>query len=145
MHTIETAYSPVVGKGGCYHHTAQGDNYTRYYQPLKMTRLGIRNTSWYYTFRIKDPFPGHSQVTKDSRASALLSISQGAKYPWADFRMFPICPYTASHTHTTSDGMPIIHACKHISAGTSRLHAATFSVHWWVYKKFNTIKTYPSD
>lgn len=40
VHIIGTVlYSPTAGKGGCYHPTSQGFNYTQYYQPLKITCL----------------------------------------------------------------------------------------------------------
>lgn len=95
---IRTAlYSLTVGKGGCHHPTSQGDNYTHYYQPLQMSHLGIRETTLYYNFSIKNSLPGHFQVTKDSTGSALHPISWGTKYLRADF---PCSPFVHTQLHT---------------------------------------------
>lgn len=150
MHIIGTAlYSLTVGKAGCYHPTSQADNYTYYYQPLKTTHLlGHKRDNLVLQFRYKESFPGHFQVTKDSLyrlSSALyfmrnkISQSRFSHVPHLSIHSFTDAPYKWQHAN---------HSCLQthfFSAGTRRLHAATSSVHWWVYRQFNTLKTYPSD
>lgn len=110
-------HSPIVGKGGFYHPTSQGFNYTNHYQPLKITHLlSIRKTSWNYNFWYKKPSPW--AFPSDQRLCRLSSAlySMGNKISESRFSCVPHLPiHGSTKMHPANTGIPVIHAHKHIS------------------------------
>lgn len=134
VHITETVlYSPIVGKGG--NLTSQGFNYTHPSSHWKwLACSGIRKTRWY---KKSSPW-----VTKTLQTQ-LCSVFHEEENIWEQIFMCSLFVHTWLHKNAPCKHWHANHSCSQthlFSAGTSRLPAATFSVHWSVYTKFNTVK-----
>ena len=120
----------AVGKGGCYHPASQGDNYTHYHQPLKMTRLlGHKKDKLVLQFQYKESSPW--TFPSDWRLDRLSSAPYFMRNKIPESRFSPV-PHLSIHSFTRAPyrWWPASHSClqtRFFSAGTSRLPAATFS------------------
>lgn len=95
---------------------------------------GIRKPRWY---KKSSPW-----VTKTLQTQ-LCSVFHEEENIWEQIFMCSPFVHTWLHKNAPCKHWHANHSCsqtRFFSAGTSRLPAATFSVHWSVYTKFNTVK-----
>lgn len=116
MHVTATVlYSPIIGKGGCYHPTSKGFNCTHHYQPLKITCSGIRKTRWYDNFWYNKSSPW--TFPSAQKLYRLSSAVHSMRNKIAESRfscVLHLSIHGSTKMHPANIGMPIIHAHKHV-------------------------------